>query len=112
MRLIHFRQLDILLDVVESSENIASSATVRKLFTSSRFIARERRRCWGTDQDNVNKISNTSGRYGQPLEFCNQGAVLHATLRINDKPSAQAEREKLRLLNSYATYLINAVNCV
>jgi hypothetical protein len=35
---------------------------------------------------------NTSDRYGKPLEFCNQDAALHATLRINDKLSAEAER--------------------
>ncbi len=55
MRLIHFKQLEMLLEVVESSENIASRATVLKLLTSSRFIARVRRRYWETNQGDVNK---------------------------------------------------------
>lgn len=49
MRLIHFKQLEMLLEVVESSENIANRATVLKLMTSSRFIARVSRRYWETN---------------------------------------------------------------
>lgn len=110
MRLIHFRQLEILLVVVESSENIASSATVRKLLTSSRFIARVRRRCWGYK---VKTMSGDSGKgCGKPLVFCNQGVALHANLWMNDKLRVQVHRYELRLLNSYATCLINAVNCM
>ena len=45
MRLIHFKQLDTLLTVLESSENIDSSATVRKHCTSSRLICFVKRRC-------------------------------------------------------------------
>lgn len=109
MRLIHFRQLEILLVVVESSANIASRATVRKLFTSSRFIARVRRRCYSTNQD---MSTDPSNGYGKPMEFYNWDLALHAILRMNDKLSTYAESIKLRLLNSYATCLINAVNCM
>ena len=97
MRLIHFKQLEMLLEVVESSENIASRATVLKLLTSSRFIARVSRRCWKTNQGDVNTIvASVSG----PSGFCNQNIVLRATLRMHDKLLAWAERGKLRLLNS------------
>lgn len=97
MRLIHFKQLEMLLEVVESSENIASRATVLKLLTSSRFIARVSRRCWKMNQGDVNTIvASVSG----PSGFCNQNIVLRATLRMHDKLLAWAERGKLRLLNS------------
>jgi hypothetical protein len=97
MRLIHFKQLEMLLEVVESSENIASSATVLKLLTSSRFIARVSRRYCETNQGDVNTIiASVSG----PSGFCNQEVVLRATLRMHDKLLTWEEMGKLRLLNS------------
>ena len=92
MRLIHFRQLEILLVVVESSANIASRATVRKLFTSSRFIPRVRRRCCSANQGDVNSSSNG---YGKPMEFYNWDLVLRAILRVNDKLRAYAEKKSI-----------------
>ena len=50
--------------------------------------------------------------YGRPMVFYNRVVALHAILVVNHelRVRAYAERDKLRLLNSYATCLINAVN--
>jgi hypothetical protein len=55
--------------------------------------------------------TDSSNGYGKPMEFYNWDVALHAILRVDDELRAYAERGKLRLLNSYATCLINAVNC-
>ena len=46
------------------------------------------------------------------MVFYNRAVVLHAILVENHelRVRAYAERDKLRLLNSYATCLMNAVN--
>jgi hypothetical protein len=46
------------------------------------------------------------------MVFYNQAVALHAILVVNHEPRvrAYAERVKSRLLNSYATCLMNAVN--
>ena len=52
--------------------------------------------------------------YGRPMVFYNWPVALHAILVVNHELGARAyaERDKLRLLNSYATCLMNAVNCM
>jgi hypothetical protein len=51
---------------------------------------------------------------GGPMVFYNWAVVPHAILVVNHelRARAHAERYKLRLLNSYATCLMNAVNCM
>lgn len=58
--------------------------------------------------------TNYKNMYDRPVVFYNQAVALHATLVVNHELRARvyAERDKLRLLNSYATCLINAVNCM
>lgn len=56
--------------------------------------------------------TGSNNGYGKPMEFYNQDVAPRAILSANDKLRAYVERDKLRLLNSYATCLINAVNCM
>jgi hypothetical protein len=52
--------------------------------------------------------------YCRPMVYYNRAVALHAILLVNHelRARAYAERDKLRLLNSYATCLMNAVNCM
>ena len=56
--------------------------------------------------------TNSKNMYGRPVVFYNQAVSLHAILVVNHELRAPvyAEKDKLRLLNSYATCLMNAVN--
>jgi hypothetical protein len=58
--------------------------------------------------------TNSKNMYGRPVVFYNWAVALHSTLVVNHELRARvyAEKDKLRLLNSYATCLMNAVSCI
>lgn len=58
--------------------------------------------------------TNSKNMYSRPVVFYNRAVSLHAILVVNHELRARAyvEKDKLRLLNSYATCLMNAVNCM